>query len=69
MFQPNPLLSDRATQVIFGGGSGALAGISGIAAVQIQVVGLGRDEVQLEGLPFCGDVRIGKRAMLDIGNT
>jgi len=53
------------SQVIFGGGSGALAGISGVAAVQVQVVGLGKDEVQLEGLPFCGDVRVGKRAKLD----
>jgi hypothetical protein len=49
-------------QVVFGGGNGALAGISGIAAVQIQIVGLGKDEVQLEGLPFCGDVRVGKKA-------
>ena len=52
-------------QVIFGGGSGALAGISGIAAVQIQVFGLGKDEVQLEGLPFCGGVRVGKKAMFN----
>jgi len=52
-------------QVIFGGGSGALAGISGVAAVRVQVVGLGKDEVQLEGLPFCGDVRVGKRVMFD----
>lgn len=55
-----------STQVIFGGSGGALAGISGTAAVQIQVVGLGKDEVQLEGLPVCGDVRVGKRAKLDI---
>ena len=54
------------TQVIFGGSRGALAGISGTAAVQIQIVGLGKDEVRLEGLPFSGDVRIGKRAKLDI---
>ena len=50
-------------QVIFGGGSGALAGISGIAGVQLQVVGLSKDEVQLEGLPFHGNVRVGKKAM------
>jgi hypothetical protein len=56
-------------QVIFGGSSGALAGISGIAAVQMQVVGLGEDEVRLEGLPFCGDIRIGKKAVLDIENA
>ena len=55
-------------QVIFGGGNGALAGISGIAAVQIKVVGLGKDEVQLEGLPFCGDVRVGKKAMFGVEN-
>jgi len=55
-------------QVIFGGGNGALAGINGIAAVQIQVIGLGKDEVQLEGLPFCGDVRVGKKAMFDTEN-
>ena len=52
-------------QVIFGGGNGALAGIRGIAAVRIQVVGLGKDEVQLEGLPFYGDVRVGKKAMFN----
>ncbi|KAF9778847.1 hypothetical protein BJ322DRAFT_1089959 [Thelephora terrestris] len=56
-------------KVIFGGSNGALAGISGIAAVQIQAVGLGDNEVQLEGLPFCGDVRIGKKAMLNAENT
>lgn len=50
-------------QVIFGGSGGALAGISGIAAVQIQVVGLGNNEVQLDGLPLRGDVRIGKKAV------
>ena len=44
-------------QVIFGSGNSALVGISGIAAVQIQAVRLRRDEVQLEGLPFFGDVR------------
>jgi hypothetical protein len=56
------------TQVIFGSGSGALAGISGVAAVQVQIVGLGEDEVQLEGLPFRGDVRVGKKSMLDAEN-
>jgi len=60
--------SNFVGKVIFGGGGGALAGMSGIAAVRIQVVGFGRDEVQLEGLPFCGDVRVGKRAMFDIEN-
>ena len=56
------------TQVIFGGGNGALAGISGTTAVRIMVSGLGEDGVQLEGLPFSGDVRVGKKAMLDIEN-
>ena len=32
----------------------------------MQVVGLGEDEVQLEGLPVRGDVRVGKKAMLDV---
>lgn len=56
-------------QVIFGGSNGALAGICGVAAVQIQAVGLGENEVKLEGLPFCGDVRIGKKAMLNVEDT
>ena len=46
-----------------------LAGLSGTAAVQIQVVGLGGNEVRLEGLPVCGDVRVGKKAMFDVENT
>ena len=57
-----------SAQVIFGGGGGALAGISGVTAVQIQVVGLGKDEVLLEGLPFCGVVRVGKKGVLGIEN-
>ena len=32
--------------------------MSGTAAVQKRVVGLGEDEVQLEGLPIHGDVRV-----------
>ena len=55
----------RPTQAIFSGGNGALAGISGIAAVRTWVSGLGSHELQLEGLPFCGDVRIGKKALFD----
>lgn len=56
-------------KVIFGGSNGTLAGISGIAAVRISVVGLGTEEIELEGLPLCGDVRIGKKAITDIKNT
>lgn len=47
-----------STQVIFGGSHGALAGLSGISAVQTRVVGLGDEVVRLEGLPLYGDVRI-----------
>ena len=53
-------------QVIFGGGNGALAGISGITAVRIMVSGLGEDGVELEGLPFCGDIRVGQKVISDI---
>ena len=56
-------------QVMFSGANGALAGLSGTAAVRVQVVGLGDNEVRLEGLPFCGDVRIGKGAMLHVKDT
>lgn len=55
-------------QVIFGS-EGALAGVSGIAAVNVHVQGLpiggagedGWGEMELHGLPFHGDVRIGKK--------
>lgn len=52
-------------KVIFGGSDGALAGLSGTTAVQIQVVGLGDREVQLGGLPVYGEVNVGKKAMLN----
>jgi hypothetical protein len=54
-----------SAQVIFGGSHGPLAGMSGTAAVRMRVVGLGSEEVQLEQLPFSGDVRIGKKSMFD----
>ena len=57
------------TQVIFGGGNGALAGISGITAVRIMVSELGEDSVQLEGLPFSGNVWVGQEAVPDIENS
>ena len=52
------------------GTDGALAGLQGEAAVAVRVNGLpfenGRDsEMHLTGLPFKGNVRIGKRSMLD----
>jgi hypothetical protein len=49
-------------QVIFGGGEGALAGMSGIAAIGMQVVGFDNNQVRLEGLPLSVNVRIGKKA-------
>lgn len=58
-----------SAQVIFGGSNGALAGLSGIAAVRVQIVGLDNNEVRLEGLPLCGDVRIGKKAKLNVEET
>lgn len=50
------------------GTEGALAGVSGIAAVNVHVQGLpigedGRGDMELHGLPFQGDVRIGKKTL------
>ncbi|TFY59234.1 hypothetical protein EVJ58_g5905 [Rhodofomes roseus] len=61
--------SNFVSKVVFGT-QGALAGLQGEAAVAVHVDGLpfenGRDgEMQLTGLPFKGNVRIGKRSMLD----
>ncbi|KAH9921816.1 uncharacterized protein B0H18DRAFT_1020320 [Fomitopsis serialis] len=61
--------SNFVSKVVFGT-QGALAGLQGEAAVAVHVNGLpfenGRDgEMQLTGLPFKGNVRIGKRSMLD----
>ena len=48
-------------KVIFSS-KGAVAGVQGIAAVAVSVEGLPLDhgDMQLEGLPFKGNVRIGK---------
>ena len=54
------------TQVVFGGSEGALAGISGIAAMGLQIVGFGDDQIQLEGLPLAGNVRIGRKTTFDL---
>ncbi|KAK7680299.1 hypothetical protein QCA50_016539 [Cerrena zonata] len=54
-------------KVIFGS-NGALAGVQGVAAVAVHVRGLpikngSGGEMELEGLPFQGSVRIGKKFM------
>ncbi len=51
------------------GSEGALAGVQGVAAVAVRVQGLPFEngqgkEMQLEGLPFQGSVRIGKKSLL-----
>jgi hypothetical protein len=50
-------------QVVFGSG-GALAGLQGTVAVSARLAGLreGGSALVLEGLPFEGSVRIGKRS-------
>ncbi len=52
------------SQVIFGT-DGALAGLVGTVAVLVDVPGLPSedDSLQLDGLPFQGSVRIGKKSM------
>ncbi|KAI0783191.1 hypothetical protein C8Q75DRAFT_468833 [Abortiporus biennis] len=55
-------------KVIFGS-QGALAGVQGVAAVAVRVQGLPFDngydgEMELDGLPFQGSVRIGKKGLL-----
>jgi hypothetical protein len=52
------LASDFLGKVVWG--CGALAGVQGTAAV-IARIGGGEGEVELEGLPFKGEVRIGGR--------
>lgn len=59
-------LNERYCQVIFGS-HGALAGVQGVASVVVRIDGLplssddGRD-MELDGLPFQGTVRIGKKS-------
>lgn len=54
-------------KVIFGS-QGALAGVQGVAAVVVHIAGLpieqgdNAGEMQLDGLPFQGRVRIGKKS-------
>ena len=56
-------------QVIFGS-HGALAGVQGVAAVAVHIDGLPIEqgdsggEMQLNGLPFQGSVRVGKKSTL-----
>lgn len=52
-------------KVIFSA-NGAVAGVQGVAAVAVGVQGLPLDQgdLELEGLPFKGRVRIGKGALL-----
>lgn len=50
------------------GSNGALAGVQGVAAVAVHVRGLPIEngsggEMELEGLPFQGSVRIGKKSL------
>ncbi|KAI0760888.1 hypothetical protein BD413DRAFT_593969 [Trametes elegans] len=59
--------SNFVSKVIFGT-QGALAGVQGVAAVAVRVNGLpfanGHDgEMELTGLPFHGNVRIGKKSV------
>jgi len=61
------------SKVIFGS-QGALAGVQGVAAVALRVQGLPFEngeggEMQLEGLPFQGSVRIGRRSMLQFDTS
>lgn len=62
--RPTPALGSltrvRALQVVFGS-DGALAGLRGTVAVSARLDGLGTGALALEGLPFEGSVRIGKR--------
>ncbi len=64
--RPHILVFLFLSQVIFGS-QGAMAGVQGVAAVSVRVEGLPfgdeRDgEMELDGLPFQGNVRIGKRS-------
>ncbi|CAL1710343.1 unnamed protein product [Somion occarium] len=60
-------------KVIFGT-NGALAGVQGVAAVAVHVRGLPFEngkggEMELEGLPFQGSVRIGKRSLFSLDDV
>lgn len=56
------------------GTNGALAGVQGVAAVAVHVRGLPFEngkggEMELEGLPFQGSVRIGKRSLFSLDDV
>ncbi|KAK0499974.1 hypothetical protein EDD18DRAFT_1348779 [Armillaria luteobubalina] len=59
--------SNFVSKVIFGT-DGALAGLVGTVAVRVDVPGLPSEDdgLQLDGLPFQGSVRVGKKSMLSL---